>query len=319
MGIKGQWVTVENAVMIWKVMVQSVLDYATEVFVDIERWEGAEVIARKMGKAILGVRKSTANEVVMGELGWWSMKGRRDLLRLLYWGEIVSCKEGLRWEVYKEGRRRGRGWCEYTEKCLRGLKLGKYWDKQDGWKSDAEMWRGKVARQIQHREQEEWRGRMQKKSKLRTYRGFKRKLERENYLLEGTAMQRKVMTMIRGGSNDLRIETGRWEKLEVEERVCIFCSKGVVEDERHFLCECEAWSEVRDGVIRRVREVAGEERSIEDIMFVIGGGRVKVGEGRRIRWREIVLQGVERMDRLRRKEWKSRMMGVGSRSNGKQS
>jgi hypothetical protein len=59
------------------------LDYGTEVFGGIEKWEGAELekLARKTGKAILGVRKSTTNEVVMGELGWWSMKGRRDLLR----------------------------------------------------------------------------------------------------------------------------------------------------------------------------------------------------------------------------------------------
>jgi hypothetical protein len=79
MGIEGQWVTVKNAVMIWKVMVQSVLDYATEVFGGMERWEEAEMVARKMRKAILGMRNSTVNEVVMGELGWWTMKARRDL------------------------------------------------------------------------------------------------------------------------------------------------------------------------------------------------------------------------------------------------
>ena len=35
----------------------------------VEKWEEAERVSRKMGKAILGVRKSTVNEVVMGELG----------------------------------------------------------------------------------------------------------------------------------------------------------------------------------------------------------------------------------------------------------
>ena len=128
MGIEGQWVGVKNAVMIWKVMVQSVLDYATEVFGGLERWEEAEVVARKMGKAILGVRKSTVNEVVAGELGWWRMKGRRDFLRLLYWREIVIRKEGLRWEVYQEGRKRiGRdkgASCDYTKKMMKNIKNG---------------------------------------------------------------------------------------------------------------------------------------------------------------------------------------------------
>ena len=135
MGIEGQWVTVKNAVMIWKVMVQSVLDYATEVFSGLEKWEEAEMVARKMGKAILGVRKSTVNEVVIGELGWWRMKGRRDFLRLLYWREIVMRKQGLRWEVYQEGRRRiGRdkgAWSDCTKKMMKEVGLEEYWEKQD--------------------------------------------------------------------------------------------------------------------------------------------------------------------------------------------
>ena len=47
---RGQWVTVKNAVMIWKVMVQSVLDYATEVFGGMERWEEAERVAGRWGE-----------------------------------------------------------------------------------------------------------------------------------------------------------------------------------------------------------------------------------------------------------------------------
>ena len=59
----------------------------------MEKWEEAERLARRMGRAILGVRRSTVNEVVMGELGWWTMKARRDFLRLMYWREIVTKKE----------------------------------------------------------------------------------------------------------------------------------------------------------------------------------------------------------------------------------
>ena len=55
---------------------------------------------------------------------------------------------------------------------------------------------------------------MEGKSKLRTYRKMKTELEMEMYLKEGTAQQRRVMVMMRGGTNDLRIETGRYEKLE---------------------------------------------------------------------------------------------------------
>jgi hypothetical protein len=49
-------------------------------------------------------------------------EGGRDLLGLLYWREVVMRKEGSRWEVYQEGRkRRGRdkgAWCDYTKKMM---------------------------------------------------------------------------------------------------------------------------------------------------------------------------------------------------------
>ena len=318
MGIEGQWVTVKNAVMIWKVMVQSVLDYATEVFGGLEKWEEAEVLARKMGKAILGVRKGTVNEVVMGELGWWRMKGRRDFLRLLYWREIVMRKEGLRWEVYQEGRRRiGRdegAWCDYTKKMMKEVGLEEYWENQDVMDVYRNTWRAIVWKKIQDKEQEEWRKRMDSKSKVRTYRMLKTELETEKYLEEGTAQQRRVMVMIRGGTNDLRIETGRYEKLEEKERICIFCESGEVEDEKHFLCRCEAWKDEREVVMRKVRKL-GVKMTDEEIMFMSGREEVQSkGEERVKSWRKIVLGGVMTMDRERKKRWKKMIMGVGEAS-----
>jgi hypothetical protein len=313
MGIDGQWVTVRNAVMIWKVMVQSVLDYATEVFGGFKKkWEEAEKIARRMGKAILGVRKSTTNEVVMGELGWWTMKGRRDFLRLLYWREIVAKKKGLRWEVYQECRKRVGGdeeaWCDYTRKCMRDLELDEWWESQDDMEIEADDWRSMVFEKMQNKEQEEWRVRMEGKSKLRTYRLFKQVLEREPYLEQGTASQRRVMAMMRGGSNDLRIETGRYEKLEVEKRVCIFCDTKEVEDEHHFLCKCDAWADQRSVVLQEVRDMTKEVLIDEEIMFVSGRDVRKKGvEGD---WRQVVLDGVGKMEKRRKREWRSKYMGV---------
>jgi hypothetical protein len=314
MGIDGQWVTVRNAVMIWKVMVQSVLDYATEVFGGFKKkWEEAEKIARRMGKAILGVRKSTTNEVVMGELGWWTMKGRRDFLRLLYWREIVSKKKGLRWEVYQECRKRvgddEEAWCDYTRKCLRELKLEDFWECQDEMNLGVDEWRSVVLAKVQEKEEREWRVRMEGKSKLRTYRQFKEVLERELYLEEGTASQRRVMVMVRGGSNDLRIERGRYEKLRVEERVCIFCDAKEVEDERHFLCQCDAWAEQRTEVLQKVRDMTKGDMIDEEIMFVSGKAVLKMGmEGN---WRQVVLDGVAKMEKRRKREWRRKNMGVG--------
>merc|ERR1712083_1079272 len=52
--------------------------------------EEAEKLQREMGKRILRLKVSTNNEVVLGELGWWKMKARRDMIRLRYWRKLVN-------------------------------------------------------------------------------------------------------------------------------------------------------------------------------------------------------------------------------------
>ena len=42
-----------------------------------------------MGKRILKVNEKTANGVVLGELGWWPLKARRDMIRLRYWRKLL--------------------------------------------------------------------------------------------------------------------------------------------------------------------------------------------------------------------------------------
>ena len=60
-----------------------------------------------MGKMILRCSEKMTNEVVLGELGWWEMKGRRDMLRLRFWGKIERMQNSrLVKVVYEESRRR---------------------------------------------------------------------------------------------------------------------------------------------------------------------------------------------------------------------
>ncbi len=70
------------------------------------KWDEAEVVQREMGRMILRCSSKMANEVVMGELGWWRLKGRRDLLRLKFWGRVGEMEESrLVKQVYEESRK----------------------------------------------------------------------------------------------------------------------------------------------------------------------------------------------------------------------
>ena len=46
---------------------------------------------------------------------------------------------------------------------------------------------------------------------------------------------RRVLTKLRGGTEELQVEMGRWRGLRREDRKCVECGSRKVEDVKHFL------------------------------------------------------------------------------------
>ena len=161
-----------------------------------------------------------------------------------------------------------------------------------------------VKKLIKQREESEWREQLEKKSKLRTYRKLKTRLVLEEYVVELDREQRRHLTMLRGGTNKLRIETGRWKRPkgeEVEDRVCLVCMSRDVEDERHFLLKCPMYVRERSTMFRKMREVVGLEyaESMDEewqMNVMIGVGWRE--QGREIR--EIVLEYIRKAYEIRK-------------------
>ena len=61
-----------------------------------------------------------------------------------------------------------------------------------------------------------------------------------------------MLTRLRGGTAELRVEMGRWTGLRREERICKQCTSGEVEDKMHFVLHCEALSEARRKLLNLV-------------------------------------------------------------------
>ena len=71
-------------------------------------------------------------------------------------------------------------------------------------------------------------------NKLRTYRLFKNSFETEIYCKIALSFShRSAFAKFKCGVAPLRIETGRFENLRIEERICCLCSD-LIEDETHF-------------------------------------------------------------------------------------
>lgn len=83
---------------------------------------------------------------------------------------------------------------------------------------------------------------------MRTYRTFKSVFTPESYIYTVVNFKhRQTLAKFRCGNLKLKIETGRYSRppLALHERKCILCQSGLVEDERHFLIDCEFYSDIR--------------------------------------------------------------------------
>ncbi len=87
MGIRSGYLSVSASINLLGIFVRSILEYASSVW-GFEYWPEGERIQLEMGRRILRSTKKTTNEAIVGDLGWWSLQGRRNLKKLLYWYEI---------------------------------------------------------------------------------------------------------------------------------------------------------------------------------------------------------------------------------------
>lgn len=101
------------------------------------------------------------------------------------------------------------------------------------------------------------------RNKLRTYRFFKQNYDVEEYCLTILpANHRSAFTKFRCGVAPIRIETGRYENISVDDRKCPFC-KIHVEDECHVILECPIYHDLRLIILQKAVENCEEFLNLE--------------------------------------------------------
>ena len=96
--------------------------------------------------------------------------------------------------------------------------------------------------------QEQWREEIDNKPKLRTYKLFKNEFKTEDYVFCNDRQKRSLVAQVRIGILPLRIETGRFSNIALNERHCYMCPGNDVEDEIHFICKCPLYEDLRDNL-----------------------------------------------------------------------
>lgn len=90
-------------------------------------------------------------------------------------------------------------------------------------------------------------------NKLRTYRTFKKSFYTEFYVSGFLShAQRSALAQFRCGIAPLRIETGRYEGIPLENRTCFNCVH-CVESESHVILHCVLYDDLRDVLFEKAR------------------------------------------------------------------
>ncbi len=85
------------------------------------------------------------------------------------------------------------------------------------------------------------------RNKLRTYRLFKHSFGTSHYLKDThlTRAQRSAIAKMRCGVAPICLETGRYEGLTEQERICPVCDMDKIESEIHVMIFCPQYNDIR--------------------------------------------------------------------------
>ena len=94
------------------------------------------------------------------------------------------------------------------------------------------------------------------KPKLRTYKLFKNTYESEPYVTRYLSRSsRSIFSQFRTGILPLRIETGRYNNVPLQDRLCVYCQEEEIEDEFHFLLECPLYTDMRQDLLSQCNQL----------------------------------------------------------------
>ena len=176
-----------------------------------------------------------------GDMGWISQTLGRYICMVRFWNRLVNMSnDRITKKIFLWDKTKQNGWCSEISKIFHTLQLSEYYNSSTS--CNLQYCKEKVTNKMS----EIWLLEVDSKPKLRTYKSFKTSFGLEKYVFINNRSKRSLSAQFRLGVLPLRIETGRWYGgLALEERTCDICLTGEIEDECHFLIQCNFYTQTR--------------------------------------------------------------------------
>ena len=193
-------------------------------------------------KKLLGVKKTTQNNFVYGEIGRTSYITKRYFIIIKYWFKILSAQENkIVYELMLNDLDRlpnKANWASLVQNLLMSLGFYDVWLVQGvgNYERFIAVWRQRFTDNfIQN-----WHSRLEDSARAVFYKSIA-SFQFQPYL-ENINVSKfcNAISKLRMSSHRLEIEAGRWVRINrvpANERKCTLCN--VMEDEYHFVIECQ--------------------------------------------------------------------------------
>ena len=237
-------------------LVTPTLNYGSEIWGFIQG-NTIERVHLQFCKRLLGVKKTTQNDFIYGELGRTNFLTKRYLLIIRYWFKILSADERKYVKlIYRlmqndiEARPNTVNWASLLRDLLSSLGFHEVWIHQGV--GNYNNFIAAVKQRLTDTFIQNWTARLEESTRANFYRTFAA-FKLQPYLDNVNVSKfRYALSRLRMSSHRLEVESGRWVKpnpTPLNERKCLNCK--VLEDEYHFVLECPLYDDLRKRYIAR--------------------------------------------------------------------
>lgn len=237
-------------------LVSPILNYGAEVWVFFKA-NHIERVHVQFCNRLLGVKKTTQNNFIYGELGRINYQTRRFLIILKYWLKIVNTEENKYIKyMYKtmlsdiEVDDRKSNWALLVKGLLSNLGFYEVWLQQNV--GDSKIFISVAKQRLTDNFIQKWNEEINQSSRALFYRSIANFHFHQYLDIISIRKFRVALCKLRVSSHRLEVEMGRWarpERTAYEDRKCKLCN--ILEDEFHFLLECPLYNDIRKLYISR--------------------------------------------------------------------
>ena len=229
---------VDLQIELFEKTVKPILLYGCEIW-GFGNIDVIEQVQLRFFKYLFNLKTTTPNYMIYGEFGIFPIKIDIYTRMITFWGKLVETQNSkLSSLVYKivfsmyNHSNFNSDWIGSIRNILIECGLPYIWDSQEVF--SIKWLKSFVKQKLKDIFINEWTSKVNESTH---YKLFKTTFKFETYFKKLTDKESKLLLKFRTRNHRLPVEVGRWNKIELRERKCVFC-KNDIGDEYHYILIC---------------------------------------------------------------------------------